>query len=60
MLSTLQLAPVPASNGVADLRNALDYMHAHSSFGGVNLVNGTAAVQRRTWSARSSAARPTA
>jgi hypothetical protein len=41
VLSTLQLAPVPASNGVGDLRHELDYMHAHSSFGGVNLVNGT-------------------
>ena len=43
VLSTLQLAPVPASNGVGDLRHELDYMHAHSSFGGVNLVNGTQA-----------------
>lgn len=41
VLSTLQLAPVPASNGVGDLRHELDYMHANSSFGGVNLVNGT-------------------
>jgi Trypsin-like peptidase domain len=41
VLSTLQLAPVPASNGVGDLRHELDYMHGHSSFGGVNLVNGT-------------------
>jgi len=43
VLSTLQLAPVPASNGVGDLRHELDYMHAHSSFGGANLVNGTRA-----------------
>jgi len=41
VLSTLQLAPVPASNGVADLSKALAYMRAHSSFGGVGLVNGT-------------------
>src|SRR4051794_14824364 len=41
VLSTLQIAPVPASNGVGDLRHELDYMHANSSFGGVNLVNGT-------------------
>ncbi len=41
VLSTLQLAPVPASNGVGDLRHELDYLHANSSFGGVNLVNGT-------------------
>lgn len=37
----LQLAPVPASNGVGDLRHELDYLHAHSSSGGVSLVNGT-------------------
>ncbi|MET0749582.1 MAG: serine protease, partial [Solirubrobacterales bacterium] len=37
VLSTLQLAPVPASNGVADLSKALAYMRAHSSFGGVGL-----------------------
>jgi len=41
VLSTLQLAPVPASNGVGDLRHELDYLHAHTSFTGVNLVNGT-------------------
>ena len=41
VLSTLQLAPVPASNGVGDLRHELDYLHANSSFGGVNLVKGT-------------------
>jgi hypothetical protein len=41
VLSTLQLAPIPASNGVGDLRKELDYLHAHSSFGGVSLVPGT-------------------
>ena len=41
VLSTLQLAPVPASNGVGDLRHELDYLHAHTSFTGVGLVNGT-------------------
>ena len=41
ILSTLQLAPTPASNGVGDLRHELDYLHAHSSFTGVQLVNGT-------------------
>jgi hypothetical protein len=41
VLSTVQLAPLAASNGVGDLRHELDYMHAHSSFTGVNLVNGT-------------------
>jgi hypothetical protein len=41
VLSTVQLAPLAGSNGVGDLRHELDYMHAHSSFGGVGLVNGT-------------------
>jgi hypothetical protein len=41
VLSTLQLAPIPASNGVGGLRHELDYLHANSSFTGVNLVNGT-------------------
>jgi hypothetical protein len=41
VLSTVQIAPLAASNGVGDLRHELDYLHAHTSFGGVNLVNGT-------------------
>jgi hypothetical protein len=41
VLSTLAIAPVPASNGVGDLRHELDWMHANSSFTGVSLVNGT-------------------
>lgn len=41
VLSTLQLAPVAASNGVGDLRKEIAWMHAHSSFTGVDLVNGT-------------------
>jgi hypothetical protein len=41
VLSTVAVAPLPASNGVGDLRHEVDYMHAHSSFGGVSLVNGT-------------------
>ena len=41
-LSTLQIAPLPATNGVADLRHELDYMHAHApAFSGVQLVPGT-------------------
>jgi hypothetical protein len=40
VLSTLQLAPVAGSNGVSDLRKALDYMHSHSSIG-ATLVPGT-------------------
>lgn len=41
VLSTLQLAPIPASNGVGDLRHELDYMHANSSLGAVTLAHGT-------------------
>jgi hypothetical protein len=41
VLSTVAVAPLPASNGVGDVRHEVDYMHAHSSFGGVSLVNGT-------------------
>jgi hypothetical protein len=39
-LSTVAVAPLPASNGVADLRSELDYMRANSGFGGVQLVPG--------------------
>ncbi len=41
VLSTLAIAPVAASNGVGDLRSELNWLHANTSFGGVNLVNGT-------------------
>jgi hypothetical protein len=41
VLSTLQLAPSPAANGVGDIAKEIAYMHAHSSFGAVNLVPGT-------------------
>ncbi|HEX4345413.1 MAG TPA: serine protease [Solirubrobacteraceae bacterium] len=41
ILSTLAIAPLPLSNGVGDLAKELDYMHAHSTFTGVQLVNGT-------------------
>ena len=40
-LSTLALAPLPASNGVGDLGRELAYMRANSAFSGVQLVNGT-------------------
>jgi hypothetical protein len=42
-LSTVAVAPFPASNGVSDLAHELAYMRAHSSFGGVQLANGTEA-----------------
>ena len=41
VLSTVQIAPLAGSNGVGDLRHELDYLHAHTSFTGVNVVNGT-------------------
>jgi hypothetical protein len=41
ILSTLELAPTPAANGVGDLAKEIAYMHANSSFGGVTLVPGT-------------------
>jgi hypothetical protein len=43
VLSTLQLAPLPATNGVGDLGKELAYMRANSSFTGVQLVPGTEA-----------------
>jgi hypothetical protein len=43
ILSTLQLAPLPATNGVGDLAKELAYMHANSGFGEVRLVPGTEA-----------------
>ncbi|TMD02350.1 MAG: trypsin-like peptidase domain-containing protein [Chloroflexi bacterium] len=41
ILSTLEVAPRTASNGVGDLSRELDYMHQHSAFAAVQLVNGT-------------------
>jgi len=43
VLSTLQLAPLPATNGVGDLGKELAYMRANSSFSEVQLVHGTQA-----------------
>jgi hypothetical protein len=41
VLSTIEAAPKPASNGVGDLSRELDYMRSHTSLDGVGLVNGT-------------------
>jgi hypothetical protein len=41
VLSTVAVAPLPASNGVGDLASELNYLHAHTSFTGVQLANGT-------------------
>ena len=40
VLSTLEVAPVPASNGVGDLSKELQYLAAHTSFN-VTLATGT-------------------
>ena len=40
ILSTLALAPIPASNGVGDITKELQYLAAHTSFS-VTLANGT-------------------
>ncbi|HEU4392644.1 MAG TPA: serine protease [Solirubrobacterales bacterium] len=41
VLSTLQLAPLPATNGVGNLANELAYMRVNSPFADVQLVRGT-------------------
>lgn len=43
ILSTLALAPIPASNGVTDLAKALEYARTHSGIKGLKLANGTEA-----------------
>jgi hypothetical protein len=43
ILSTLQLAPLPATNGVGNLAKELAYMRANSNFSEVQLVHGTEA-----------------
>lgn len=43
VLSTLQLAPLPATNGVGDLAKELAYMRAHTELDDVRLVPGTQA-----------------
>lgn len=46
VLSTLSLAPLPASNGVIDLGLALDYAVAHSGIPGLYLALGTTPFDR--------------
>jgi hypothetical protein len=43
VLSTVQIAPLAASNGVGDLAREITYMHSNSAFGGANVVPGTQA-----------------
>ncbi|GAA4535627.1 hypothetical protein GCM10023175_01480 [Pseudonocardia xishanensis] len=42
LLSTLNLAPLPVSNGVTDLAKALAYANLHGGLGPIGLVDGTA------------------
>lgn len=41
ILSTLAIAPLAGSNGVGDVNHEINYMHAHSTFGAVQLAPGT-------------------
>ena len=41
VLSTVELLPRAGSNNFGDLAKEIGYMHANSSFAGVNLVPGT-------------------
>lgn len=41
VLSTLNIAPLPASNGVSDLAKALAYANEHADIGTIELVPGT-------------------
>jgi hypothetical protein len=41
VLSTLGLAPLPASNNIGDLSHELAFAQAHSGLSGLQLVNGT-------------------
>ena len=42
-LSTVAIAPLPASNGLGNLARELDYAQAHSGIAGLHLVRGTRA-----------------
>ena len=41
VLSTLGLAPLPASNNIGDLAKELAFAQAHSGIAGLRLVHGT-------------------
>ena len=41
VLSTIGLAPLPASNNIGDINKELRYAKAHSGISGLSLVNGT-------------------
>ncbi|QIK67416.1 hypothetical protein G7072_14660 [Nocardioides sp. HDW12B] len=41
VLSTVAIAPLPASNGVSDLKRSLEFAQRHSGIAGLRLVRGT-------------------
>jgi hypothetical protein len=41
VLSTIGLAPLPASNNIGDINRELTYAKSHSGISGLSLVNGT-------------------
>jgi hypothetical protein len=41
VLSTVDVTPVPGSNGVGDLARELGYLRSHSRFKGLQLAMGT-------------------
>jgi hypothetical protein len=43
VLSTVSVAPIPASNNCGDIGKEVAYMHAHSSYGAFNIALGTTA-----------------
>jgi len=52
VLSTVSIAPLPASNGVGDLRHELAFARKHSGIAGLHLVRGTKAFDPETLLAR--------
>src|SRR5680860_1049761 len=52
VLSTVAIAPLPASNGVGDLRHELAFARKHSGIAGLHLVRGTKAFDPGTLLAR--------
>jgi hypothetical protein len=55
ILSTVQIAPLAGSNGVGDIQKEIAYMHANSSFSGVNVVPGDVPFQSNLVTAISTA-----
>jgi hypothetical protein len=55
ILSTVQIAPLAGSNGVGDIQKEIAYMHANSSFSGVDVVPGDVTFQSNLVTAISTA-----